>query len=306
MLKGKGKFKTSQKGSALITVLLLLLIFAVLASSVLLTSTNNMYVSRQMSDYEDLYYIAEAGVQYSMDFIKEQVSLHYTDFYDEVSIQDNTFLTDLSEAVRTDSTSSRFVPLSYSDHGVDLTTTIEQVPNVITITGEKEANQVMTFEITCVATEDNPDGENISRTVYGEISISNPLAIIQEITTPPTLSARVAAGGSIADNPNSSTDNIFIPYSDIMVGVSYPDEYDDWLNNDHFDDYNFEVNPYTPNLLQWELEYDKFPVHEAFETYEALYDAYSSDADSRYVIPKCIYCNRGCCQRQQERNWSVS
>ncbi len=119
------------------------------------------------------------------------------------------------------------MPINASDPNVTLTTTIEQAPNITTITGDKEANQVMTFEITCVATEDSPNGESVSRTVYGEISVSNPLAVLQEISNPPTMTARVATGSSIVSSPSSNNSNIFVPYSDIMVGVSYPDEYEE-------------------------------------------------------------------------------
>ncbi len=53
----------------------------------------------------------------------------------------------------------------------------------------------------------------------------------------------------------------------------------------HFSSYNYEVNSFTPNLLRWELEYDKFTVHDSFKTYQALFNSYSHESDSRYTIP---------------------
>jgi len=276
----------NDRGSALITALVLLLVFAVIGASALVLSMNNFYVAQRMSEYEDSYYIAEANAQYALTFIKEEITEYYMQLYNipptnpwEYDVALAAFYPTLVDSVCTAEeyeSTCEFTPLDYSDQGVQITVNISVDPAtpIPTYSYGQPGNEVR-FLIECIAESDTS-----RRVVNAVITVDDPDIDWDMTSAPPMTDMRMLVGNEIVltdDLQNNEYNAIFCRGSALIAYAFVPqflENHEEFLNT-----YTYEFSNAVPTILTWDVQYDKFPQHDAFDTFDTLFEASSSSTD---------------------------
>jgi Tfp pilus assembly protein PilX len=73
----KNKAIKNSKGSALVTAIAVMTILIVIAMGSIATSTNNMQISKTVTENERSYYAAENATQVAISTIKDEITKYY-------------------------------------------------------------------------------------------------------------------------------------------------------------------------------------------------------------------------------------
>ncbi|MBN2878042.1 MAG: pilus assembly PilX N-terminal domain-containing protein [Clostridia bacterium] len=295
ILKKMIVFFKNEKGSALLTVLILLFIFAVIGSSVLLTTINNMSVSMRISEYEDTYYIAEANAQYALTFIKEEVGEYYMEMkgHKQVSEEEyiealENFYPSLIERISTSDNfinTSRFNPIDFSDLGITTSVTIEMDPNAELPTGYYgTSGNPVAFYIESIAESDSS-----RRVVNAVLYIDDPGIEWHYTSVPPMTDRRILAGDDILSaSQNTYLENAIICRGNVTTGNSLTDEFLD--NHQSLSDtFTYDSNNSIPYFLKWELQFEKFPTNIVYDDFTSLFEASTINSTTYNAIEDWYY-----------------
>jgi|GEM_PF-5493513 len=274
------KSYNNERGSTLLTVLIIMLIFAVIGSAVLITTTNNLYVSQRMSEYEDTYYMAEANAQYALTFVKEEVTKLYMDMQKitadrkwEYNKAMEDFYPSIVEKLSKNPNNvnaNQFIPLDFSDQGV--TTTVNITNSTLPSSGFGEEGNAVRFMIESIAESDTS-----RRVVNAVLVIDDPDVDWDMTSAPPMTDMRMLIGDEIilTDDWNAGEYNsIFCRGSALIAHYFVPQflaDHSEFLNT-----YTYDYSNAVPEMLKWDLQYDKFPTHKAYDEFGSMFDASSS------------------------------
>ncbi|MEX1377334.1 MAG: pilus assembly PilX N-terminal domain-containing protein [Eubacteriales bacterium] len=267
----------NQKGSTLMTVLIIMLIFAVIGSAVLITTANNLRIAQRVSEYEDIYYMAEANAQYALTFVKEEIIEYYANnlnLDENDSIKYNKNIKDFYPTIVTNVTKDNgyqsFNPIDFTDQGVTSTINIsvdESTP--LPTGGYGDVGNPVKFIIESIA-----ETETSRRVVTAVLVVDDPDVEWKMTSGPPMTDMRMLIGNEIVltDDWNAGEYNSIFCRGSALIAYYFVDQFlEDHL--EYLGTYTYDFSNAVPAMLEWDLEYDKFPPTKAFETFESLFEA---------------------------------
>ena len=270
----------SQKGSTLMTVLIIMLIFAVIGSAVLITSANNLRIAQRVSEYEDIYYMAESNAQYALSYVKEEIIDYYAEIKAipagsnwEYTKKMEDFYPTIVDEVTKDNGANAFNPLDFSDQGVTSTINISISDDTpIPTSGFGDEGDPVKFIIESVA-----QTENSRRVVTAILVVEDPDVRWKMTSGPPMTDMRMLIGNEIVltDDWNAGEYNSIFCRGSALIAYAFVDQFlEDHL--EYLGTYTYDFSNAVPAMLEWDLQYSKFPPVDVFESFESLFEASTS------------------------------